>query len=47
VRPGQAGKLGREEPDEVQHGQMQGPALGEEQPHPPVQAHGRPAGEQL
>jgi len=32
------GKLGREEPDEVQQGQMQGPAPGEEQPHASVQA---------
>ena len=30
VRPGQAGELGREEPDEVQQGQVQGPAPGEE-----------------
>ena len=29
---------GREEPDEVQQGQGQGPAPGEEQPHAPVQA---------
>ena len=29
---GQAGELGREEPDEVQQGQGQGPAPGEEQP---------------
>ena len=41
------GKLGREEPDEVQQGQVQGPAPGEEQPHAPVQAQGSPAGEQL
>ena len=40
--PGQAGKLGREEPDEVQR-----PAPGEEQPHAPVQAWSGPAGEQL
>jgi len=33
VRPGQAGDLGREEPDEVQQGQVQGPAPGEEQPN--------------
>ena len=39
--------LCREEPDEVQQGQMQGPAPGEEQPQAPVQARGRPAGEQL
>ena len=38
MRPGQAGELGREEPDEIQQGQMQGPAPGEEQPHTPVQA---------
>jgi len=38
VKPGQAGELGREEPDEVQQGQVQGPAPGEEQPHAPVQA---------
>jgi len=30
--------LGREEPDGVQQGQVQGPAPGEEQPHGPVQA---------
>jgi len=47
ARPGQAGELGREEPDEVQQRQMQGPAPGEEQPHAPVQAWGRPAGVQL
>ena len=35
---GEAGKLGREEPDEVQQRQMQGPAPGEEQPQAPVQA---------
>jgi len=35
VRPGQAGELGAEEPDEVQG---QGPAPGEEQPQAPVQA---------
>ena len=39
--------LGREEPDEVQQGQVQGPASGEEQPHASVQAWGGPAGEQL
>jgi len=33
-------KLGREEPDEVQQGQVQGPAPGEEQPHASVQAWG-------
>ena len=38
ARPGQAGELGREEPDEVQQGQGQGPAPGEEQPQAPVQA---------
>jgi len=38
ARPGQAGKLGREEPDEVQQGQVQGPAPGEEQPQAPAQA---------
>jgi len=33
VRPGQAGELGREEPDEVQQGKMQGPAhLGRNSP---------------
>jgi len=37
-RPGQAGELGAEEPDEVQKGQVQGPAPGEEQPQAPVQA---------
>ena len=47
ARPGQAGELGREEPDEVQQGQVQGPAPGEEQPDAPVQAQGGPAGEQL
>jgi len=36
--PGQAGKLGREEPDGAQQGQGQGPAPGEEQPQAPVQA---------
>jgi len=40
ARPGQAGKLGREEADEVQQGQVQGPAPGEEQPHAPVKAQG-------
>ena len=30
--------MGREEPDEVQQGQVQGPAPGEEQPQAPVQA---------
>jgi len=39
--------LGREEPDEVQKGQGQDPAPGEEQPHASEQAWGRPAGEQL
>jgi len=39
--------LGREELDEVQQGQVQGPAPGEEQPHASVQAWGGPAGEQL
>jgi len=38
VRPGQAGELVSEEADEVQQGQVQGPAPGEEQPHAPVQA---------
>ena len=38
ARPGQAGELGREEPAEVQQGQGQGPAPGEEQPQAPVQA---------
>jgi len=33
-----AGELGREEPDEVQQGRVQGPAPGQEQPHAPVQA---------
>jgi len=47
VRPGQAGKLGREEPDEVQQGQVQGPAPGEEQPHAPLEAWRGPAGVQL
>jgi len=42
VRPGQAG-----EDDEIQQGQVQGPAPGEEQRHAPVQAQGWPAGEQL
>ena len=42
-----AGKLRAEEPDEVQHGQVQGPESGEEQLHAPVQAWGGPAGEQL
>ena len=40
VRPGQAGELGAEEPDEFQQGQVQGPAPGEEQPHASVQARG-------
>ena len=39
--------MGREEPNEVQQRQMQGPAPGEEQPHAPVQAWDGPAGEQL
>jgi len=43
VRSQQAGELGKEEPDEIQ----QGPAPGEEQPHPSVQAWGGPAAEQL
>jgi len=47
MRPGQAGELGRGQPDEVQHGQMQGPAPEEEQPHAPVQAWGGPAVKQL
>jgi len=47
VRPRQAGEFGVEEPDEVQQGEVQGPAPGEEQPHAPVQAWGGPAGEQL
>jgi len=47
ARPRQAGKLGAEEPDEVQQGQVQSPAPGEEQPHASVQARGGPAGEQL
>jgi len=34
------GKLGREEADEVQQVQVQGPAPEEEQPHAPVQARG-------
>jgi len=38
VLPGQAGELGAEEPDEVQQGQVQGPAPGEEQPHAATQA---------
>jgi len=37
VRPGQAGELGAEEPHDVQQGQVQGPAPGEEQPQAPVQ----------
>ena len=41
------GELGAEEPDEVQQGQVQGPASGEKQSHAPVQVWGRPAGEQL
>ena len=45
-RPGQAGKLGREEPDEVQEGEVQGPAPGEEQPHALAQAGDRPAGDE-
>ena len=40
-------RLGREEPDEIQQGQVQGPETGEEQPHAPVQAWGGPAGVQL
>ena len=40
VRAGQAGELGREEPDEVQQGQVQGPAPAEEQPNATVQARG-------
>ena len=31
-------ELGREEPGEIQQGQGQGPAPGEEQPHAPVRA---------
>jgi len=46
-RPGQAGELGAEEPDEVQQGQVQGPVPGEEQPHAPVKTWGGPAGEQF
>jgi len=44
---GQAGELCGEEPDEIQQGQVQDPAPGEEQPHAPVKACGRTAGEQL
>ena len=40
MRPEQAGKLGREEPDEIQQGKMQAPAPGEEQPYALVQARG-------
>ena len=40
VRPGQAGDMGREEPDEDEQGQVQGPVPGEEQPHAPVQVRG-------
>jgi len=47
VRPGQAGELGAGEPDEVQQGQVQDLAPGQEQPHASVQAWGGPAGEQL
>ena len=47
VRPGQAGELGREESDEVQQGQVQGPAPGEEKPFATVQAWGGSAGKQL
>jgi len=47
VRPGQAGELGAEEPDEVQQGQVQVPAPGKKQPYAPVQALGGPAGEHL
>ena len=47
ARTGQAGELGREEPDEIQQGQVQGPAPGKEHSHAPVQAWGGPAGEQL
>ena len=47
MRPRQTGDLGGGEPDEVQQGQVQGPAPGEEQPHAPVQARGGPAGEEL
>ncbi|RMB94463.1 hypothetical protein DUI87_29274 [Hirundo rustica rustica] len=36
--PGQAGEMGREELAEVQQGQVQGPAPGEEQPQAPAQA---------
>jgi len=43
----EGGKLGREEPDEVQQGQVQGPVLGAEQLHASVQAWGGPAGVQL
>ena len=39
--------MGREEQDEVQQGQVQGPVPGEEQPHASAQAWGGPAGEQL
>jgi len=38
ARPGQAGELGTEEPDEVQQRQMQGLAPGDEQPQAPGQA---------
>jgi len=47
LHPLKLGKLGREKPDEVQQGQVQGPAPGEEQPHASAQAWGRPAGKQL
>ena len=39
--------MGREEPDEVQQGQVQRPAPVEEQPQALVQAWGGLAGEQL
>ena len=40
MRPGRAGELGREEPHEVQQGQVQGPKSGEEQLLAPLQAWG-------
>ena len=47
MRPGQAGEFGAEEPDEVQQGQVQSPAPGEEQPHASVEASGGPPAVQL
>ena len=39
--------MGQQEPHEVQQVEVQNPAHGEELPHAPVHAGGRPCGKQL